>query len=221
MTVLTCGLVASATTFGLLVGLGCFVGWKGRWVVFSVVIAPGRARAETSLVASHDLRDHDLQTQPVRAVRARALWLVALWLDYPRTRHQKSPLLSAPVLEGPRTGGDPRSAVGTRRWHWCRYERSVLGGPPWGSKGVGGGETAASALRVIRMPCRLSEPLRCALVRRVLSSSDLTLRGADQHVATARVTARLDGDGRGGGEECGLQKLAARWSETRSLRRPR
>jgi hypothetical protein len=50
------------------------------------------------------------------------------------------------------------------------------------------GETAASALRVIRVPCRPSEPLRCALVGRVLSSSDLTLRGAGQHVATARVT---------------------------------
>jgi hypothetical protein len=87
---------STATTFGLLVGHGCFVGWKGRWVVLSVVLAAGRARAETSLVSSHDLRDHDLLTQPVLAVCGRALWLGSPWLDYPRTRHQKSPLLERP-----------------------------------------------------------------------------------------------------------------------------
>jgi hypothetical protein len=78
---------SSTATFGLLAGLGCFLGGKGRWVMFSVGLGAGRA-GKTPLVASAHLRDHDLLTQPVLAVCGQALRRVGPWHDYPRTRHQ-------------------------------------------------------------------------------------------------------------------------------------
>ena len=123
MTVLTCGLVASgavrvvgyrsvassSTKLGLLAGLGCFVGGRGRWWCFRAC-SPLAKPGETSLGESGRL-DHDLLTQPVLALCAGELWLVGPWLDYPRTRHHKTPLLRAPVLEGEGRAETQRSAV--------------------------------------------------------------------------------------------------------------
>jgi hypothetical protein len=147
------------------------------------------------LVASGHLRDHDLLTQPMLAVCGGALWLVGPWLDYPRTRHQKSPLLRAPVLEGRGRAETRTFAVGARVL--------CLAGRVGARTVCESGKASASALRVIRMPCRPSDPLRCGLVGRVGGSSDVPLCGAGQHV----VTARVDDDRRGGGEECGLQAV--------------
>jgi hypothetical protein len=58
--------------------------------------SPPAEFGETLLVTSGHHDDHDLLTRPVLAVCGRALWLRGPWLDYPRTRHQKSPLLERP-----------------------------------------------------------------------------------------------------------------------------
>jgi hypothetical protein len=95
MTVLTCGLVlqslygvpATSATFWLLPGLRCFVGRNGQWVVFSVMVAAGRAGRDV-VGGARSPPNRDLLTQPVLAGCGRALWLVGPWLDYPRARHQ-------------------------------------------------------------------------------------------------------------------------------------
>jgi hypothetical protein len=93
--------------------------------------------AETSLVASGPLRSHDLLRQPVLVVCGRALWLVGPWLDYLRTRHQKSPLLTAPVLGGRRTGGDANVCSGHETMALgAGTGGSLPGGPAGGSNGV-------------------------------------------------------------------------------------
>jgi hypothetical protein len=79
-------------------------------VVFSGVLAAGQAGRNVVGGESGRL-DHDLLTQPVLALCAGELWLVGPWLDYPRTRHHKTPLLRAPVLEGEGRAETQRSAV--------------------------------------------------------------------------------------------------------------
>jgi hypothetical protein len=98
-----------------------------------------------------------------------------------------------------RRGGGAEGRRGARRRH-VASERGVLCLAGLAARTVrDGGESAASALRVICMPCRPSDPLRCAswAGRQQLRPTVLRRRPADRH-------SRGGGDHLGG-EECGYR----------------
>jgi hypothetical protein len=146
-----------------LAGLGCFVAGNDRWVVFPDVLAAGRAgRVVVGGVRSPP------RPRPADAAGAGCLRPgAAACGSMARLSTDKAPKIArprAPVLQGRRTGEDAKVCRG--------HETVALGGSTrvlclagrLGARTVcDGGETAPSARRAIRMPCRPSDPLRCGL----------------------------------------------------------